>query len=146
GLMAGTAALAQDYPSKPIRIVAPFAPGGAVDILARIVAERLQPMYGQSVLVDNKPGASGHVGAQFVARSAGDGYTIMVGTIGIHAAHASYSKLAYEPARELQPIMILGEAPNLVLVPENSKYKTFTDFLADAKANPGKINYASAGP
>ncbi|MBX3608846.1 MAG: tripartite tricarboxylate transporter substrate binding protein [Hydrogenophaga sp.] len=140
------AAFAQDYPSKPIRIVAPFAPGGAVDILARIVAERLQPAYGQTVIVDNKPGASGHVGAQIVARSPGDGYTLMVGTIGIHAAYASYSKLTYEPAKELQPIMILGEAPNIVLVPENSKYKTFADFLADAKANPGKINYASAGP
>lgn len=146
GTLLGGAAFAQDYPNKPIRIVAPFAPGGAVDILARIVAERLQPAYGQTVIVDNKPGASGHVGAQFVARSPGDGYTLMVGTIGIHAAYASYSKLGYDPAKELQPIMILGESPNIVLVPENSKYKTFSDFLADAKANPGKINYASAGP
>jgi len=146
GTLLGGAAFAQDYPNKPIRIVAPFAPGGAVDILARIVAERLQPAYGQTVIVDNKPGASGHVGAQLVARSPGDGYTLMVGTIGIHAAYASYSKLGYDPAKELQPIMILGESPNIVLVPENSKYKTFSDFLADAKANPGKINYASAGP
>jgi len=138
-------AMAQDYPNKPIRIVAPFAPGGAVDILARIIAERLAPAYGQSVIVDNKPGASGHLGAQLVAKSPGDGYTLMVGTIGIHAAYASYTRLTYSPAKELQPIMIIGEAPNLVLVPANSKYRTFADFLADAKANPGKINYASAG-
>ena len=138
-------AMAQDYPTKPIRIVAPFAPGGAVDILARIIAERLAPAYGQSVIVDNKPGASGHLGAQLVAKSPGDGYTLMVGTIGIHAAYASYTRLTYSPAKELQPIMIIGEAPNLVLVPANSKYRTFADFLADAKANPGKINYASAG-
>jgi tripartite-type tricarboxylate transporter receptor subunit TctC len=145
-LFCSAAALAQDYPNKTIRIVAPFAPGGAVDILARIIAERLAPVYGQSVIVDNKAGASGHLGAQMVAKAPGDGYTLLVGTIGIHAAYASYRKLTYDPAAELQPVMIIGESPNLVLVPANSRYKTFADFLADAKANPGKINYASAGP
>jgi tripartite-type tricarboxylate transporter receptor subunit TctC len=139
-------AMAQDYPNRAIHIVVPFAPAGATDILGRIVAERLAPMYGQSVVVDNKPGASGHLGAQIVAKSPGDGYTLLVGTIGIHAAYASYRKLAYDPAAELQPIMVLGESPNLVLVPANSPYKTLTDLLADAKANPGKTNYASAGP
>ncbi len=139
-------AMAQDYPNKPIRLVAPFAPGGAVDILARIIGERLGTQYGHNVIVDNKPGASGHLGAQIVAKSPGDGYTLMVGTIGIHAAYASYTKLTYSPAKELKPIMIVGEAPNVVLVPANSRYKTFADFLADAKANPGKVSYASAGP
>jgi tripartite-type tricarboxylate transporter receptor subunit TctC len=139
-------AMAQDYPNKPIHLVAPFAPAGAVDILARIISERLAPVYGQSIVVDNKPGASGHLGAQIVAKAPGDGYTLLVGTIGIHAAYASYRKLTYDPAAELQPIMILGESPNLVLVPANSPYKTFADFLASARANPGKINYASAGP
>jgi len=143
--LAGAAA-AQDYPAKPIRIVAPFAPGGAVDILARILAERLGAQYGQTIIVENKPGASGHLGAQFVAKAPADGYTLMVGTIGIHAAYKSYTKLTYDPARELQPIMIIGESPNIVLVPANSRYRTFADFLADAKANAGKINYASAGP
>ncbi len=142
--LAGSAQ-AQDYPAKPIRIVAPFAPGGAVDILARIIAERLAPVYGQSVIVDNKPGASGHLGAQLVAKAPGDGYTLLVGTIGIHAAYKSYSKLTYDPAQELQPIMVIGEAPNVVVVPVNSRYRTFADFLADAKAQGGKINYASAG-
>jgi tripartite-type tricarboxylate transporter receptor subunit TctC len=142
--LAGSA-WAQDYPAKPIRIIAPFAPGGAVDILARIIAERLAPVYGQSVIVDNKPGASGHLGAQLVAKAPGDGYTLLVGTIGIHAAYKSYSKLTYNPAQELQPIMIVGEAPNVVVVPVNSRYKTFADFLADARANGSRINYASAG-
>ena len=139
-------AMAQDYPNKPIRLVVPFAPAGATDILGRIVSDRLAPIYGQSIVVDNKPGASGHLGAQLVAKAPGDGYTLLIGTIGIHAAYASYRKLSYDPAAELKPIMILGEAPNLVLVPANSPYKTFADFLADAKANPGKISYASAGP
>lgn len=144
--LGGANALAQqDYPNRTIRIVAPLAPGGAVDILARILAERLAAQYGQPVIVENKPGASGHLGAQFVAKSPGDGYTLMVGTIGIHAAYASYKKLTYNPATELQPIMILGDAPNIVVVPANSPYKTFGDFLADVKAHPGKVNYASAG-
>jgi tripartite-type tricarboxylate transporter receptor subunit TctC len=144
-LGSGSMAWAQDYPNKPIRIIAPLAPGGAVDILARIIGERLGALYGQNVIVENRPGASGHLGAQYVAKSPGDGYTLMVGTIGIHAAYASYTKLTYDPAKELQPIMIIGEAPNLVVVPANSRWKTFADFLAEAKAQPGKINYASAG-
>ncbi len=145
-LLAGSqASLAQDYPNKPVRIVAPFAPGGAVDILARIISERLSLHYGQNVIVDNKPGASGHLGAQLVARSSGDGYTLVLGTIGIHAAYASYSKLTYQPNTELQPILVIAEAPNVVLVPANSRYRTFADFLTEARTNPGKINYASAG-
>ncbi len=144
--LASGQALAQDYPNKPVRLVVPLAPAGAADILGRLVAERLSAAWGQSVVVDNKPGASGHVGAQIVARSPGDGYTLMVGTIGIHAAHGSYRKLAYDPAKELQPVLVLGEAPNIVVVPANSPYKTFADLLADARANPGKISYATAGP
>jgi tripartite-type tricarboxylate transporter receptor subunit TctC len=139
-------AQAQDYPNKPVRLVVPLAPAGAADILGRLMAERLGAAWGQTVVVDNKPGASGHVGAQIVARSPGDGYTLMVGTIGIHAAYGSYRKLAYDPARELQPILILGEAPNIVVVPASSPYKTFGDFLTDARANPGKVSYATAGP
>jgi tripartite-type tricarboxylate transporter receptor subunit TctC len=140
------AAMAQDYPSRAIRIVVPFAPAGAADILGRIISERLGPVYGQALVVDNKPGASGHLGAQIVAKAPGDGYTLLVGTIGIHAAYSSYRKLGYDPATELKPVMILGEAPNLVLVPAASPYRTFAEFAADARAHPGKISYATAGP
>jgi tripartite-type tricarboxylate transporter receptor subunit TctC len=103
-------------------------------------------VYGQALVVDNKPGASGHLGAQIVAKAPGDGYTLLVGTIGIHAAYSSYRKLGYDPATELKPVMILGEAPNLVLVPAASPYRTFAEFAADARAHPGKISYATAGP
>jgi len=140
------AAMAQDYPNRAIRVVVPFAPAGAADILGRIVAERLGAVYGQTLVVDNKPGASGHLGAQIVAKAPGDGYTLLVGTIGIHAAYSSYKKLSYDPAAELKPVMILGESPNLVLVPVTSPYKTFAEFAADAQAHPGKISYATAGP
>lgn len=145
-LCAASVAAAQDYPNRPIRLVVPFPPGGATDILGRLVAERLGADYKQAVVVENRPGASGHVGAQQVAKSPGDGYTLLAGTIGIHAAYASYRKLGYDPAAELQPILVIGESPNIVTVPAASPYKTFGDFLADAKANPAKINYASAGP
>jgi tripartite-type tricarboxylate transporter receptor subunit TctC len=145
-LYAAGFAMAQDYPNRPIRIVVPFAPGGASDILGRLMAERLGAEYRQSIVVENRPGASGHVGAQQVAKAPGDGYTLLSGTIGIHAAYASYRRLDYDPAAELQPILVLGESPNIVAVPASSPYKSFGDFLADAKGNPGKINYGSAGP
>lgn len=145
-LLCGGTVMAQDYPVQAIRLVVPFPPAGVADILGRMVSQRLGTQYGQSIVVDNRPGASGHLGAQVVAKSAPDGYTLMVGTIGIHAAYASYSKLNYAPATELQPVMILGEAPNIVLVPASSPFKTFAELLAFAKANPGKLNYASAGP
>jgi tripartite-type tricarboxylate transporter receptor subunit TctC len=145
-LCAASAAMSQDYPNRPIRLVVPFPPGGATDILGRLVAERLGAEYKQTAIVENRPGASGHLGALQVAKAPGDGYTLLAGTIGIHAAYASYRKLGYDPAAELQPIMILGESPNIVTVPATSPYRTFGEFLADAKANPGKINYASAGP
>lgn len=144
--MAGLPAFAQDYPSRPVRLVVPFAPAGAADILGRILAERMSPLLGQTMVVDNKPGASGHLGAQLVAKSPGDGYTLLVGTIGIHAAYSSYRKLGYDPATELQPIMLLGESPNLVLVPADSRYRALKDLIVDARANPGKVNYATAGP
>lgn len=145
-LLGGGAAMAQDYPTQTIRLVVPFPPAGVADILGRMLSQRLATPYGQSIVVDNRPGASGHLGAQLVAKAPPDGYTLMVGTIGIHAAYASYSKLTYSPASELQPVLILGEAPNIVLVPASSPFKTFPELLAFAKANPGKLNYASAGP
>jgi tripartite-type tricarboxylate transporter receptor subunit TctC len=144
-LLAAAPAAAQDFPQRPVRLVAPFAPAGAVDLLARILSERLSAQYGQTVVVENKPGASGHLGAQLVAKAPPDGYTLLVGTIGIHAAYASYKKLGYDPATELQPVALLGDSPNLVVVPVNSPYRTLGDLLADAKANPGKVNYATAG-
>ncbi len=143
--LAAQGAAAQDYPNKPIRLVVPFAPAGAADILGRILSERLSPAYGQNIVIDNKPGASGHVGAQIVAKAPGDGYTLLVGTIGIHAAYSSYRKLGYDPAAELQPVALLGESPNLVVVPAESPYRSFADLLADARGNPGKVNYATAG-
>lgn len=139
-------AQAKDYPNKPVRLIVPFPPGGAVDLLGRLVAERLQTVHGYTVVVDNRPGASGHLGAELASRAPADGYTIVGGTIGIHAAYSIYSKLNYDPAKDLQPIMVLAENSNVVSVPANSPFKTIGDLLAAAKAQPGKVNFGSAGP
>ncbi len=144
-LVVSTAAEAQGYPEKPIRLVVPFTPAGSTTILARFVADYLSPLYGQQVVVENKPGAAGHVGAEFVARAPADGYTILLGTIGIHAASALYPKLAYDPAKELQPVIILIELPLVLIVHPSSSAKTVQDFIAMAKAKPGGINFSSAG-
>lgn len=145
-LVAAAPVSAQQFPEKPVRLIVPFPPGGAVDLLGRLVAERLQAVHGYTVIVDNRPGASGHVGAELASRAPADGYTIVGGTIGIHAAYSIYSKLNYDPATSLQPIMVLAENPNVVSVPANSPFKTFGDFLAAARAQPGKLNFGSAGP
>ena len=139
-------AFAQAFPARPVRVVVPFAPAGIADILGRMLADPLGRQWGQQVIVENKPGASGHIGAMEVARAPADGHTILIGTIGIHAAYASYRKLAYKPAEDLRPVTILAEAANVVAVSANSPYRTFADLLADARAHPGKVTYGSAGP
>lgn len=148
-LTAGTAAAATDvadFPEKPIRMVVPFAPGGITDLLGRTIADELGKHYGQPVVVENRPGASGHIGAQMVSKAPADGYTLLVGTIGIHAAYSAYSKLGYEPQNALQPVTIIGDSPNIVLVPTESPFQTIDDFLKFEKENQGKLNYATAGP
>ncbi len=144
-LACAPAAAQAAFPGKPLRLIVPFAPAGIADILGRLMAEPLAQLWGQQVVVDNKAGASGHIGAQLAAQAAGDGHTLVVGTIGIHAAYASYKKLSYSPANDLRPITILADAANVVAVPANSPYRTFADFLADAKTNPGTVAYGSAG-
>lgn len=144
-MVAGSPALAQDYPSKPIKLVVPNPPGGVTDLLGRIVSERLGALYGQPVVVESRAGASGHLGAQQVAKSPPDGYTLLLGTIGIHAAYASYRKLGYDPATELVPVTVLAESPNVVVVPAASPLQRFDDLLKQAKADPASLNYATAG-
>jgi len=140
-------ASAQDpYPSRPIRLVVPFPPGGATDLLGRLVAERLSAVYSHRVIVENRPGASGHVGAEQVAKAAGDGHTLVAGTIGIHAAYSIYRKLNYSPSADLQPVMILAEVPNVLLVPPSFPANDLKEFIALARAQPGRLNYGSAGP
>ena len=143
----GAPALAQDkWPSKPVTYVVPFPPGGTTDVLARIIAQKLGAALGTTIVVENKPGAGGNVGSEFVARAAPDGYTILGGTISSHAINVSlYPKLPYDPVRSFEPITLIGTNPNILVVNAASPYKSVQDITAALKAKPGSLSYASAG-
>ncbi len=143
-------AQATPWPSKPVRIVVPFAPGGTTDILARAMAPELTKAFGQTFFVENKGGAGGNLGAEQVAKSAGDGYTLLMGTVGTHGINrALYSKLPYDPIKDFAPITVVAGVPNVMVVnAEAAKARnihTVADFMAYAKANPAKLNMASSG-
>jgi len=138
------------WPNKPVRIVVPFAPGGTTDILARAVAPELSKAFGQQFVVDNRAGAGGNVGADIVAKSAGDGYTLLMGTVGTHGINkALYAKLPYDPQKDFVPITLVAAVPNVMeMNADKAKalgINTVADFIKYAKANPGKLNMASSG-
>ncbi len=143
-LSLGTSASAQNYPNKPIRLVVTFPSGGAPDILARLFSEKAQ--LGQPVVVDNKPGAGGNIGADFVAKSAGDGYTLVLGTVGTHSINGSlYEKMPYDMVKNFSPVSLIASAPNLLVVNNNVPVKTVPEFVAYLKANPDKLSFGSPG-
>jgi tripartite-type tricarboxylate transporter receptor subunit TctC len=144
-IAAADCACAQTFPDKPVRIVCPAAPGGISDLLSRIVAQRLTPLYGQQVIVDNRAGSGGHVAGDLVAKSAPDGYTLMQATIAHNAAYAMYSNLTYDPGKDLQPILLLGESQGVLVVHPSLPVRTVKEFVALARARPGELNYGSAG-
>lgn len=134
------------YPNKPVRIVVPFAPGGTTDLLARAVAAELTRALGQQVLVDNRPGAGGNIGAEVVAKSAPDGHTLLMGTVGTHGINASlYNKLPYDPIKDFSPITVVATVPNVLVVHPALPAKNVPELIALAKAKPGRLNYASSG-
>jgi len=145
-LAASLCAQAQDaFPSQPVKIVVPYAAGGPADLLARGVAEKLGPRLGQPVVVENKPGAGGHTGAEQVAKGPADGYTLVLATIAHNGAVALYPKLRYDPLKELKPVILLAEAPSILIVKQDLPAKSVQELLALAKAQPGKLTYGSAG-
>ena len=139
-------AQATGYPARPIRLVVPYSPGGIADLLSRIVAQRLGPLYNQQIIIDNRPGSGGHVGGDITAKSAPDGYTIVLATIAHNAAYAMYSKLSYDPAKDLQPVILLAESQGVLVVHPSLPVRSVKEFLALARARPGDLNYGSAGP
>jgi tripartite-type tricarboxylate transporter receptor subunit TctC len=142
--LTSTAAHAQAYPSKPIRMVVTFTPGGAPDILARIFSEKAQ--LGQNVVVDNKPGAGGNTGADAVAKSPADGYTLVMGTVGTHSINgALYGKMPYDMAKDFSPIAHVASAPNLLVVNNDLPVKTVPELIAYMKAHPNKLSFGSPG-
>ena len=137
-------ALAQPYPNKPIRLVVTFPPGGAPDILARLFADKAQ--FGQNIVVDNKAGAGGNIGADFVAKSAPDGYTLVMGTVGTHSINgALYAKMPYDMVKDFVPVAHVASAPNLLVVTNDLPVKTVAELIAYLKANPNKLSFGSPG-
>ena len=139
-------AAAQQYPVKPIRFIAPFPPGGGVDIVSRALADKLSPRLGQSIVVENKPGAGMTIGTDLAAKSAPDGYTFLIGPIGSQAiVHHMYPKRTFDFPRDLAPVARIGYGTIAFIVPQASPARSVADFVAMAKANPGKLTFASSG-
>jgi tripartite-type tricarboxylate transporter receptor subunit TctC len=144
--LAASAAFAQAWPTRPVTIVVPFPPGGGTDTGARIVAEQLARKWGQPVLVDNKGGAAGQIGADLVAKARPDGHTLLMGNIGTQAINpALYSKMPYDPDKAFAPIALVAELPLAMMVHPGVPANNVKDFIALAKAQPGKLSYSSSG-
>jgi tripartite-type tricarboxylate transporter receptor subunit TctC len=145
-LFAAAGAAAQDYPNRPIRMIVPFAPGGATDIPARLVAPKLGEALGQPVVIENRPGAGGIIGIDAAAKSAPDGYTLLMATNGELVMNPSiYPKLPYDPFNDFTPVSIMIESPMLLVVSASSPYNTLGDIISAAKAKPGAVTYSTAG-
>ena len=146
GTLTTHSALGQAYPAKPIRLVVPFPPGGSTDIVARIVAQKLSDRLGQQVVVENRGGAGGTIGAEAVAKAAPDGYTLVLGTTSTHAVAPNvYARIGYDPVKDFAPISLVAVTPYLLVVNPGVNVKSLPEFVGYVKARPGKLNYASAG-
>ncbi|SDP17414.1 Tripartite-type tricarboxylate transporter, receptor component TctC [Ralstonia sp. 25mfcol4.1] len=146
GLTLAAPARADDYPTKPVRVVVAFTAGGTTDMLARSVSQQLAQRFKQSFVVDNRPGAGGNIGTEFVVRSPADGYTMLVNSVGpISINQTLYKKLNYDPLTDLVPVVQIADVPNVLVVHPSLPVKSFEEFVAYAKANPGKLNYSSTG-
>ncbi len=141
-----TSAHAQSWPSRGIRIVVPFAPGGSTDLFARLVGERLATALGQSVIIDNRAGAGGNIGADAVAKAPPDGYTLLMATTGVMAINnAMYKTMSFDAEKDLKPVIYIASITNVLIVPADSTLKNVGDVIAAAKAAPGKLSFASSG-
>ena len=137
---------AANYPAKPVRLVVPFPAGGTTDILARAVAQKLSEAWGQQVIVDNRPGAGGNIGSDLVAKSTPDGYTLLMGTVGTHAINPSlYKNMPYDHVKDFAPVILVAGVPNVLVVNPSLPVHSVSELIAYAKANPGKLNFASSG-
>lgn len=145
-LISAPLAQAQNYPTRPIKLVVPFPPGGGTDLVSRELAANLTQSTGWSVVVENRPGAGGNLGVDTTAKSAADGYTLVMGQTSNLAINPTlFTKLPYNPLRDLAPIVLVGSSPLVLVVPANSPYKNLNDLIKDAKSRPGFLNYASSG-
>ena len=136
---------AQNWPNRVVRLVVPFTPGGGIDAVGRIMGARLSEIWGQQVVVENKPGAGANIGIEFVARAAPDGYTMLITAGGLTVNQYLFPSINYDPLADFAPVTLICMFPNLLVVPKDSRFKSAGDIVAAAKANPGKLTYASPG-
>ena len=145
GLTAGAHVQAQNYPTKTVRIVVGFPPGGATDIATRAMAQKLTENLGQQVIVENRPGAASNIGAEFVARAAPDGYTLLMGSVSLSINPSLYARLAYDPLRDFAGVAHVVSTPFILVTHPSMPVKSVKEFITFAKARPGDVNYATAG-
>ena len=144
--MAGLASAADSYPSKPVRVVVPFAAGGTTDIVTRILAQRITETWGQQLVVDNRPGAGGNIGSEIVAKSPNDGYMILMATVATHGINASlYNKLPYDPIADFAPITLVASTPSVLMLNPSVPANSVKELVELAKAKPGTLNFGSPG-
>ena len=134
-----------DYPTRPIRLVVGYPAGGASDVAARIVSQKLSERLGQSVVVDNRPGSAGNIGADAVAKATADGYTLLLGTISLAVNPSLYPKMSYDPAKDLRAVSMISSTPFLLVTNPSAPYVSVSALLDAARRDPGAINYATAG-
>ncbi|MET0634292.1 MAG: tripartite tricarboxylate transporter substrate-binding protein, partial [Xanthobacteraceae bacterium] len=141
-LVLAAPALAQQYPSKPVRLIVPFAAGGPTDVIARVVAQKLSEAWGQQVVTENIPGAGGNTGVAMAAHAAADGYTMLVVSTGFMVNPSMYSKIPYDPVKDFSPVTLVAASPNVISVHPTFPGKTLKELIEIVKANPGKHSFA----
>lgn len=144
-LVFATGALAQPYPNRPVKLVVPWPTGGAVDTIGRLIADNIAGPIGQPVVIDNRPGAAGAIGTEFVAKAPPDGYTLLMGSTTVISVNPALQKLPYEPT-DFAPITMVAFVPHMLVIPAEVPANNLKEFVAWVRANPGKVSYASAGP
>jgi tripartite-type tricarboxylate transporter receptor subunit TctC len=145
-LLISTASLAQTFPTKPVRLIVTYPPGGSSDLMSRVYGAKLGDLWGQQVIVESKPGAAGSIGMDFAAKQPNDGYTLVVGNLGPVAVNPLLSKVPYNIEKDFIAVSMISTGPNVLVVRTDSEFKSLNDIIAFAKKNPGKLNYGTSGP
>jgi tripartite-type tricarboxylate transporter receptor subunit TctC len=146
GAVFSSLAAAQAYPTKPVRLIVTYPPGGSSDLMSRVYGAKLAELWGQQVLIESKPGAAGSIGMDFAAKQPNDGYTFVVGNLGPVAVNPLLSKVPYSIEKDFAPVSQISQGPNVLVVRTDSKFKSLGDIIAFARQNPGKLNYGTSGP
>jgi tripartite-type tricarboxylate transporter receptor subunit TctC len=145
-LLISTASLAQTFPTKPVRLIVTYPPGGSSDLMSRVYGAKLGDLWGQQVIIESKPGAAGSIGMDFAAKQPNDGYTFVVGNLGPVAVNPLLSKVPYNIEKDFIAVSMMSTGPNVLVVRTDSEFKSLNDIIAYAKKNPGKLNYGTSGP